>query len=453
MKTLFWILKKLLKILIPVVVVAAGVYVAMWLIENRTTPVRTPAKPKPLSVRVVDATRSRERISVYENGTVLPEQSISLRAEVSGRIIEQSPELVPGGRFQAGDVILRIDPRDYQYVVEQRESDVENALFNLKEEEGKEVVAQREWKLLGDGIQTTTIGRELALRIPHRQKLQAALEAAKSRLQEAELMLERTTIRAPFNALVKMESVDLGQLVSTQAELATLIGTDQFWVQVSVPVESLQWIRVPNGAAGRAEEATSSGSRAKVIHDAGTVRIQCEGRVVRLLGDIEMGTRTARVLIAINDPFGLQPTISRGVRFSPPTTGVGNYTGNPVAGGNPNSVDGRSAIENEGNGGLRPTLPLLLGAYVRVEIEGPEVDGVFVLPRAAIREGNRIWIMTEDNTLAVRDTRILRSRPDDTVLVQDSLRDGERIIISRIGTPIPGMALQAESEGNISGVE
>ena len=67
---------------------------------------------------------------------------------------------------------------------------------------------------MGDDVQTSEIGRELALRIPHRQKMEAALEAARSRLKEAELSLERTTIRAPFNALVQNESVDLGQLVS-----------------------------------------------------------------------------------------------------------------------------------------------------------------------------------------------------------------------------------------------
>ena len=174
-------------------------------------------------------------------------------------------------------------------------------------------------------------------------------------------------------------------------------------MQVSVPVESLQWIR-----AAQSGETSAEGSPAKIIHDTGALLIEREGRVVRLLGDLETGTRTARVLVAIDDPLG------------------------------------QSQLDS---------LPLLLGAYVRVEIEGPEIGDVFVLPRAAIREGDRIWLMGEDDTLVMRDLRILRSRPDDTVLVRDSLQEGDRIIISRIGTPLPGMRLAIESVESASGTE
>ena len=104
MKTLIWILKTLIKIILPAVVIGLGVYAAMWLIANRPVPTRAPADIKPLSVEIIEAVKTRERITVREHGTVLPAQSISLRAEVGGRIIEQSPELVPGGRFKAGDV-------------------------------------------------------------------------------------------------------------------------------------------------------------------------------------------------------------------------------------------------------------------------------------------------------------------------------------------------------------
>ena len=399
MRTLFWVLEKTLKILLPFGLIGAGAYVAVWLIQTRPKAARAPIRIQPTLVEVIPARKTRERIRIYQNGTVVAAQSVVLSPEVNGRVIEQSPELVPGGRFETGDIILKIDPRDYQYAVEQKKSEVENALSNLKEEGGRQIIAKREWNLLGEDLETTEAGRELALRIPHLRKARASLAAAGSALQDAELDLERTTIRAPFNAFVQRESVDIGQIVTQQTQLATLIGTDRLWVQVSTPIEQLQWIRIP-GIHG------PEGSKAKVIQKGGnsTVLIEREGRVVRLLGDIQINTRTSRVLVAVDDPLGLE------------------------------AKPGESS------------LPLLVGAFVDVEIEGIEVDDVFLVPWRAIREGVQVWIMDDNDRLAVRTVDILKSRPDDTVLVRDGLQEGDRIIVSPLSTPIPGMQLRVDGK-------
>ncbi len=388
-------LKYIVKFAVFVAILTAGAYTARYLIITRPEPAKSVPEVKPLMVEVVTANRSRERVIVEGQGTVRPSKTVSLQPEVQGRIIEQSPELVPGGRFKEGEFVARIDPRDYEYAVDQQETKVESALFALKQEQGQQVIAEREWELLGSEVQTTDVGRDLALRKPHLRYAESVLAAAQSALEKAKLDLERTTIRAPFNCLVLDESVDIGQFVTPQTRLAQLIGTDEFWVEVSVVVDRLRWIRIP-------EINSTEGSKARVIHRVGMgTTIEREGRVVRLLGDLGTGGKLAWLLVSIPDP-----------------------------------LDQKSA---------NPNLPLLVEAYVDVEIEGEYMDGVFVIPRAALREGNKVWVMDEKDQLDIRDVQIVW-RGKETVWVKDGISDGEQIVTSSINTPLPGMTLRVSDQ-------
>ncbi|MFH1740384.1 MAG: HlyD family efflux transporter periplasmic adaptor subunit, partial [bacterium] len=281
------VLKFLFKFFLGVLILGGGIYVTVWFIRTRPEAGKSIPETKPLLVDVMIAHSSSEQMTIPGNGNVIPSQTVVVQPEVSGRVIKQSPELLPGGRFKSGDIIAQIDPRDYQYSFEQQKAKVEKALFDMKEEEGRQTIAAREWKLLGSDIVTTDTGRDLALRRPHLRYAKASLEAATSALDQARLNLERTTIRAPFNAIVLEKFIDLGQLVSPQTKLAELVGTDEYWVQVSIAVDRLPWIRIP-------EVNSPEGARAKVIREGGMGgRIERDGRVVRLLGDLSSVGRMA----------------------------------------------------------------------------------------------------------------------------------------------------------------
>jgi RND family efflux transporter MFP subunit len=387
--------RKVLRWALPPIIIVAGVLGAWWLIANRPGAQRAPIETIPPLAQIVRVERSAERVSIVAMGTVVPAKRVVLQPEVSGRIVEQSPQLLPGGLFAAGDVILQIDPRDYEAAVKQQEATVEQARLEVKLEEGRQVIAEREWKLLEEDIPLDQASMDLALRKPHQKNAEAALAAAESRLEQARLQLERTTVYAPFNAVVKEEFVDEGQLVSPQTQLATLIGTDQFWVQVSVPVDRLRWISF-------ADEGKSQASEVRVVQEVSSdTRIEVSGRLVRLLGDLDPVGRMARVLVEIEDPLGL--TNSK----------------------NPNR------------------LPLMLEAYVRVEIEGRLVKGVFSLPRTAIREGDQVWIADDEDRLQAKPVEVLL-RNKDTVLIRNGLGEGEQVITNSIPSPIPGMKLRVE---------
>lgn len=392
-------MKRVLRALSPLLIVMVAVGVAVALFKTRPQPKRTRKEALPPLVEVTSIRPSQERVRVVAMGSVVPAEEVELRAEVSGRIVALSKNLVPGGRVKKGEVLVRIDPRQYDLMLREKEAAVERAEVDLALEKGRQRVAHREWKLIGKS--GTEEGKALALRGPQLKSAEAALAAAKSSLERAQLDVERTTIRAPFNAVVKDEMVDRGQLVTPQSKLGSLVGTDRFWVQVSVPVSQLAWLSIPGTNA-------TEGSKAEVIQDLGGGRnVRRTGRVVRLLGDLDPKGRMARILVEIEDPLGLATE-------EPP----------------------------------EDHMPLLVGAYVRVQMEGRTLDRVFAVKRAALRGENQLWIADEEDTLRIREVEVAW-RGRDRVYLSAGVEPGERLITSRLATPVEGMKLRvADSSGS-----
>jgi RND family efflux transporter MFP subunit len=325
-------------------------------------------------------------------GTVIPAREIVLKSQVSGEIIEIHPEFTEGGLLKKDMKILQIDPEDYQLNLAQKKRAVTDAEYALKLELGHQTVAKREWELLSGVQPAQDEEMELALRKPHLEKARADLTAAEADLKKAMLELERTRIKSPFNAMVRSRSVNLGSQVTTPQEpLAELVGTDAYWVQASVPVDRLQWIQIPSKAGG-------PGSKARILYGRGN---ECCGTVIRLMGDLSAEGRMARILVEVKDPLGLNM---------------------------PNKD--------------RP--PLLIGEYIRVNIEGRKLDSVFQIPRTALRDNSTVWIVGENETLKIRKVSPVW-RDADIVLLQNELKPGERLIVSDLAAPVEGMQVRVDT--------
>lgn len=399
---------------LSLLIVAAGVGVALVLVKTKAEPKKAdkPARVVPVDVVVVD--KSTQRLSVVANGTVISAREVILQPELTGRIVWKSPELVPGGRLKKGQPLLRIDPRDYAAAVEQQKAQLESRRLAFEQEQSRRLIARREWDLFADaGVDADpdAAGRALALREPHIRSAKASLRAAQTSLDQSRLALSRTQIVAPFNAFVQSEQVDLGQLVAPNSQLARLVGTDVFWVQVSVPVDELPWIRIP-------ELNANEGSSAKVIQEVGDGAVKREGKVIRLFGDLDPVGRMARVLVEVPDPLRVNAP-------RPPVATDGASTSNPVA------------------------LPLLLGAYVRVRIEAGELEGVVEIPRVALHEDNEVYVADADNKLRVRRPTVAWRR-EKSVLVRGALETGDRVIVSQLATPLDGMAVRVAGSAEAS---
>jgi len=374
-----------------------AVGIAYLFYATKTKAKRKPEIKKSVLVEVMHAKMMSKKIWVHANGIVKPTRELSIFPLVSGQIIDQSKRLVPGGFFKKGDMIVRIDPQDYLFIREQRKAEVETASFDFKLEQGRGKIAEREWDLLKDDVPEADSNQDLALRKSHLEKTRAVLNAAKSGLEKAELDLKRTVVRAPSNAIVKEEYVDIGRLVSPQVRLATLIGVDQYWVQVSIPVNRLTQIKIT-------ETEGEKGSFARIINDLGQgVQVVREGRVEQLMGDLDTVGRLARLLISVEDPLNMS-----------------------AENGNRN-------------------FPLLIGAYVNVEIEGGTVNEAVEIPRSALHDEDNVWIMDKDDLLEIRQVQITW-RLRNTVLITNGIKEGERIVLSRVYPPVSGTKLRVQGE-------
>jgi len=347
-------------------------------------------------VQVRELKAGSQELIVRAQGTVVPARQINVHAEVSGRIEWVSPELVPGGRLAKGAEMVRIDSRDYRLRAEQAKASLEQARYGLQIEQARKRVAEREWSMIGSDSMNAE-GKAVALREPQLKAAEASVEAAESAEELARVALARSTIRVPFPAFVQMESADVGQFVSPQQPLASLVGTSEFWVQVSVPMDDLARIHVPGWNAKEGE-----GSKAVVWSELGGQRVERTGIVTGLFGELDAVGRMARLLVTIEDPFDLAAK---------------------------KNADGKAPM------------PLLLGSYVHVEINTGVETGLVEVPRAAIFEGNKVYVYGANDTLELRDVEIAWSRPK-SVLVRSGLKPGEIVIVSRIPSPLPGMKLR-----------
>ena len=372
---------------IGAVILFVGAVMAAGLIASRSAEEQTVPPPKSTTVEIIRAQPGVAVVRVETTGLVAAAQQVSMVPQVSGELTFVSSQLLPGGRFARGALMARIDPRDYELAVEQERSRVKQAEVELALEQGRQETARREWQLLGN----TGDPPELAARKPQLAATELNLEAARSGLGRAELALSRTSIRAPFNAMVLTESADVGQVVGTAA-VATLVGTDQFWVNVSVPVEHLAVLDIP-GVRG------DSGSTATITQQVGDEQVTRSGQVLRLAGQLDPQSRTATLIIAVDDPLNL-------------------------------------------DAGTDPGLPMLPGAFVNVVIEGREMADTVTVPRVALQDNSYVWL-SEDDKLVRRDVKVGWRNGDDIVLTS-GLSAGDQVITTPLSFPIEGMGLRPQ---------
>lgn len=339
-------------------------------------------------VQTIPMNPQTRSISVRAAGSVIPSRKVTVRPQVSGRVIRQSDSMTLGGRVRIGDELISIDPKDYELALTEAQSNLEQARFEREVESGRQVIAKREWDELQSELDIEDVNRSLVLREPHLRKAQALMEKATNDIEFAKLDLSRTHIEAPFNAMVIEESVEVGQLVGPNSTICELVGTDEFWIQVSVPFSDLKWIQFPS--------ETEAGASVRVILDAGEGESTVwKGQVVRLLSDLDTFGRMARLIVSVKDPLGLESNSSN-------------------------------------------KLPLLLGSYVEVEIDAGELPNSLRIPRESLREGDLIWVVGSDNLLKIVQTKVLWTEKD-TVLVENNLASDDALIVSDLRVALPKM--------------
>lgn len=318
-------------------------------------------------------------------GTVRPAQDIVLSPRVRGQVLSMSPSFVPGGMVEKGELLLQIDPADFENTVSIRQSELEQVEASWKIEEGRQSLAKQELELLGDSI--ADINRALVLREPQAASITSQLAAARAAVERAKLDLARTKLEAPFDAQILRRDVNVGSQVQPGDDLGQLVGIDEYWVMAAVPVRNLQWIRF---AEGELEGSTVT------LRDPGawgpdTTRT---GRVAKMIGALDQQTRLARVLVTVEDPLGLNSDVP----------------------------------------------PLIIDTIIQVQIAGTSIDNVVRLNREYVHERGTVWVMN-DGQLEVRETDIVFQDPE-FAYIRSGLESGEEVVTTNLATVANGVQLR-----------
>ena len=385
-------------ILLPLGVLILGGCFALILVK--TGPVVEQGKligKSPL-VHVVSLAKKAQPISITTHGKVIPSRKITLQSELSGRVVWQHDALIAGGRLKQGEIAVRIDARDYELALKQQQAHVSRAQLELDVEKGRRKVAEQAWKLLEDK-KNINHNESLVLRDPQLRTAEVTLASMQSSLRKARLNIKRTAIRVPFNALVLNESAEIGQWVNQQTMLGTLVGTDSYWIQISIPVEQLSYLMIP-----QVNIKEKRGSKVTIVQTADTQHVTRTGYVFQLLGDLDPVGGMARLLVTVNDPLGLDNKDATG-------------------------------------------LPLFLGAFVDVTLDGGMINNVVSIPRTAIQTGNTVLIVDDQSILRAHKFTIVWDYIDHVLAYLDDIT--YPIVVGSTSTLIPGMKVRISNNNSI----
>ena len=383
--------RRLLHIAITLVLVALGAWGSYSLTSSKPQLEKhKPTAPTPV-VRVVKLKTGPQPVHILGEGTVRPLREIDLVPQVGGKVVYASPALVNGGEFSQGDILLRIDPVDYQLAVILAKAKVKDSESNLKLAQEEAAAAEEEWRMLYSG--NPEEDREpppLVAKEPQLAAAEAKLEADRADLRSALLNLERTELKAPFEGRVSQENVDVGQYVSPGQALASLYSTEAAEIVVPLEDEDLFWFHVPGFTPGN-----NPGSSAKVLARLAGRERTWPGAVVRTEGKLDERTRMINVVVRVEKPYAKKP-------------------------------------------------PLPVGLFVTVEIEGRTLPDGTVIPRSALHQDDVVWVVDNDDRLLFREVDVARVQGDD-VMIEDGLKDGEMVVITPLEAVTDGMSVRTVS--------
>lgn len=377
---------------ISTVVLLTGIGIIYLIFTTEPTATRGGAtKETAMLVEVTPAESGSFRPTIEAVGSVIPSQEIVLAPRVDGEIIEIADGFTPGGIVEKGQMLARIDPADYRNVLAQRESDVRQAQADLDIEMGRQNVAEKEFSLYDGDL--TDKHRTLVLRQPQLEAAKARVEFQQAAANQAQLDLERTTIKAPFDAQVLTREVNVGSQVAAGEPLARLVGHTTYWVETEVPLAQFQWLSLP-------ETGVEQDSEVQVRHATawpeGVVR---SGRLHKAIGELNDRTRLVRLLVTVEDPLSLRP-------------------------------------EN------RDVPKLMVGLFVDVHMEAEELTDVVRLDRDYLRSNDTVWVM-EDHELVIRDVDVafLDRR---YAYIRSGLQEGDQVVMTNLATVVEGAALRVQ---------
>lgn len=379
-------------LLICLAILLAGSVITALIFSTEPTATRAGATQETaMLVDVTEVQRGTFHPTIRATGTVEASQDIMLSPRVSGEIIERSQTFTPGGYVQKGQILLQIDPADYKNNLQQRESELRQARSDFNIEMGQQRAAQKEYQLFGDTLSEEN--EELILRVPQLEAAKSRVQSAQAAVEQAELELNRTTIRAPFDAHILSRNVNIGSQVAAGENLGRLVGLDTYWVEVNLPLSKIRWLTFTDEDQ---EKSSDVKIRNRTAWEEDEYRA---GHLYKLVGTLENQTRMAQILVEVPDPLAQE-------------------------------------ANNEG------LPPLMIGSFVEASIQGRELSDVIRINRDYIRDGETVWVM-EEGQLRIREVDIVFSDAE-YAYIGSGLDEQDHVVTTNLSTVTDGAPLRLQ---------
>ena len=386
------VFRKTLKFVLPVAVIAAALVSARLISANKPE-LRT--RDSPPSLAVVDATRltpGTYPVIIRSQGTVQPTVANTLVPSVAGTVMSISDIFVAGGAFKRGDILVQIDPRDYEIALIQARANYAEADARLQEQIALAEQARLEWRSLGRSGQPSS----LTLREPQVAAATANLDAALAQVKRADLDLERTRVIAPYDGIVSERLVDPGQFVARGAPVGSIHSIDTVDVRLPLSNRQLTYLRLPDTFSGSDVTQTLL-PNVELRASIGATEHLWSGKLIRAEG-IDATTQQLNVIARIQNPYA------------------------------------------------QSDRPLRVGQYVQALIQGEVLEGVFVIPRSALREEREVLVIDENDEIQRRSVAVAWS-DDDVAAISNGLREGELLVVTPLSTVSDGTPVRATIDG------
>ena len=368
---------------LPVIILIFGLFISFVISSTEPKPNKGIEIPKPTAVFFDNPQKKDVTLRVTTNGEVRSVTEINVIPQVSGRIIQVADEFIDGGNIKKGQPLIWIDDRDYRLATISAESRVAQAKKLLEREIAESELAKKDWEELGEGEASP-----LTLRIPQLEEARALLNAAEADLEKAKLNLERTVINLPFDGLIKKKNAGIGQYVNAGSILGSAFSTEKVLIPLPLTDTELSYLGLPLGY-----ESKGYFDGPKVIFRSYISRKNIEwlGRITRTSGSIDSQTRLVYAYAEVLNPYDEDP-------------------------------------------------PLAIGTYVDAEIEGNFISNGFILPIAAIKNDNEIYVIDQNSKLKIKKIEIVGTE-EDKVIVKGDISELDMVVISTINTGYEGMEL------------
>lgn len=383
-----WVWRVIVFVLPLLVLMAAIVgFIAMG--SLKPTPEEKEDVVKAIPVLTAKAAQEDVTLNVEVQGEVQPRTKINLVPQVGGLITYMSPKFIEGGQFRKGDLLVRIEPTEFELRVTQARAEVAQAETLLSRETSESLVARQDWDELGRSGDPTP----LSLREPQMAEAKAKLASAKARLSEAELHLARTSLYAPFTGRVTTRQVDQGEFVSMGTRLGEIYSTDLMDVRLPMTNDDLRRAGLKLGFEA---SKNTPGLPVKLSANVAGANSEWSGKIVRTDSHFDSKTRVLYAYAEVEDPFG---------------KGADNGT------------------------------PLAPGIFVTAAVGGQKLDGALVIPRMALRGEDKVYIANADDTLSIKTVSVMSSNREHAVLGR-GLASGDKVITSPIRGVADGMKIE-----------